>query len=73
LIARARTAGQLWEATYPCNFVIWAQRIDLVLPSELIEAVSKFSGPVIDWKTLHDEQKRLAEERRGAITTESTH
>jgi hypothetical protein len=76
LALRAAQWKQLYDPVLPTIFLAWAERTDIPVPVELLEAVQKRGVKVADWKSLHDKvvearkvdaewaEKQIAEWRR---------
>jgi DNA repair exonuclease SbcCD ATPase subunit len=70
LVTRAKTMGQLWEATVPAIFLAWARRTNFRMPEELENAVTALGNQIADWKTLFDRQVLVSNEMQEKRSTE---
>jgi hypothetical protein len=66
-VTRAQKMGVLWEPTIPGLFVAWAERIDLVMPPELIILVKALGTHVFDWKKGYEAQLEIAKTLRAEL------
>jgi hypothetical protein len=55
LAKRAAWAKQLWEPSYPSIFLAWANRMEIAVAPELVEAVKARGIQIADWKSLYDD------------------
>ncbi len=70
IILRAKQAGQLWEQTIPGVFIAWADRMNVDLPSPLVDAIKRLGVQVADWKSAYDAQRKTAENATAELLTE---
>lgn len=52
---RAAQWNQLYDPVLPGIFLAWAKRLDIDVPSELVEAVQKRGLQIADWKSLYEQ------------------
>jgi hypothetical protein len=70
IVLRAKQAGQLWEPTIPGVFIAWAERMNVNLPSPLVDAVKGLGVQVADWKTAYDAQRHVADKAIAELLAE---
>ena len=61
---------QLFDPVLPGIFLAWAERTDIAVASELIEAVKKRGVQVGDWKKLYDDAMELRKREATAAETQ---
>jgi len=54
LLHRANIMRQIGQQTAPSVLLAWAQRMQIPMPAELVEAVSALGIQIADWKSLYD-------------------
>lgn len=67
LIYRAGVMGQLAKQTAPSIVLAWAERMNIPMPAELVDAVKALGTQIADWKTLHDGLAVVVEQMQGQL------
>lgn len=60
-LSHSYPGGQLSQRMYPHVFLRWAERYDKQIPPELLAAVKKYSGNLVDWQDVCATYKKEAE------------